>query len=153
MFKTIGVIADTHGLLRPAAIEALQGVDAIIHAGDIGKEEIVHELVQIAPLTVIRGNIDTDAWAQTYPDTATLEILGHSIYIIHNLKDLDVSSEHRFSVVVSGHSHSPKNEVKDKTLYFNPGSAGPRRFKLPVTIGKLSVGEGKVSGEIIRLDI
>ena len=153
MTRLIGVISDTHGLLRPEAVQALQGVDTIIHAGDIGAPEVITALEKIAPLTAIRGNIDKGTWAQAYPDTATLEVAGHKIYIIHNLKELAVQPKGRFSAVISGHSHAPKNEVRDGVLYFNPGSAGPRRFKLPVALGRLSISATEMTGEILRFEL
>ena len=151
--KRVGVISDTHGLLREQAIEALCDVDAIIHAGDIGKPEVVEVLRAIAPLTVIKGNIDHGEWARAYPDVATTEILGHSIYVLHNLKEMEIDPRGVYSVVVSGHSHIPKNELKDGVLYFNPGSAGPRRFRLPVAVGMLTLSEKRVSGRLIELEV
>jgi uncharacterized protein len=149
----IGVISDTHGLLREQAVAALRGVDAIIHAGDIGTPEVVEALRAVAPLTVIKGNIDRGEWARAYPDVATMEILGHSIYVVHNLKEMEIDPRGVYSVVVSGHSHIPNNERRDGVLYFNPGSAGPRRFRLPVAVGMLTVSEQRVSGKLIELDV
>jgi putative phosphoesterase len=150
----IGVISDTHGLLRPEAVEALQGSYHIIHAGDIGALEILERLSAIAPLTAIRGNIDKAAWASGLPDTEVVEIGGISIYILHDLARLDLKPKAaRFSVVVSGHSHVPKQEMRDGVLYLDPGSAGPRRFKLPVTIARLVVEKESVSAEVVVLAI
>jgi putative phosphoesterase len=151
-YTLIGIISDTHSLLRPEALTALRGSDYIIHAGDIGDPDILKKLGEIAPLTAIRGNVDREPWAQKVPATDVLEVEGVSIYILHNLNELDLKPEAAgFAVVVCGHSHVPKQEAKKGVLYFNPGSAGPRRFRLPVTIGRLKVKRGKVSGEIVEL--
>ncbi len=148
----IGVISDTHGLLRPEALAALRGSDYIIHAGDVGDPSILRKLGEIAPVTAIRGNVDRDVWAKKIPATNVLEVGGISIYVLHNLAELDLKPEAAgFAVVVYGHSHVAKQETRDGVLYFNPGSAGPRRFRLPVTIGRLKVKGGKVSAEIIEL--
>ena len=148
----VGVISDTHGLLRPGALEALLGSQHIIHAGDVGAPEILEKLAIIAPVTAIRGNVDEGAWARKLPETGVVEIAGISIYVLHDVDKLDLKPESAgFNVVVYGHSHAPGQEMRHGVLYFNPGSAGPRRFKLPVTIGKLSINDGKVSGEIIPL--
>jgi putative phosphoesterase len=148
----IGVISDTHGLLRPEALVALGGSNYIIHAGDIGDPDVLTKLAEIAPVTAIRGNVDCEAWAKKIPSTNVLEIGGVSIYVLHNLAELDLKPEAAgFSVVISGHSHVPKQETKNGVLYFNPGSAGPRRFRLSVTIGRLKVQDSRVSGEIVEL--
>ena len=148
----IGVISDTHGLLRPEALSALQGSERIIHAGDIGPSEILERLSEIAPVTAVRGNVDRESWARNIPDTNVLEVNGVSIYVLHILESLDLKPELAgISAVIYGHSHVPKQEMKNGVLYFNPGSAGPRRFKLPVTIGKLRLDAGKVRSEIIQL--
>jgi putative phosphoesterase len=150
--RTIGVISDTHGLLRPEALAALEGSDRIIHAGDVGDPEILNRLAQIASVTAVRGNVDHGAWVKNIPDTQILEIDGASIYILHILEKLDVKPEAAgIDAVIYGHSHVPKQETKNGVLYFNPGSAGPKRFNLPVTIGKLVVEGGKIHGEILRL--
>jgi putative phosphoesterase len=148
----IGVISDTHGLLRPEALAALRGSDFIVHAGDIGDPDILTRLGEIAPVTAIRGNVDREAWAKKIPATNVLEVQGVSIYILHNLGGLDLKPEVAgFAVVVYGHSHVIKLETKNGVLYFNPGSAGPRRFQLPVTVGRLTVKDGKVSGETVEI--
>jgi uncharacterized protein len=150
---TIGVISDTHGLLRPVAIKALCGAEHIIHAGDVGTPGILETLSMIAPVTAVRGNIDKSAWAQKLPETEVVEIGGVSIYLLHDLAKLDLNPEAAgFQVVISGHSHIPKQETRDGVLYFNPGSAGPRRFKLPVTVGRLIIDADQVCAEVIRLD-
>src|SRR5262249_23534289 len=133
---TIGVISDTHGLLRPEAIKALQGSDFIIHAGDVGDPAILPELERIAPVTAVRGNIDTEDWAKKLPEATTLKVGGLTIFTLHNVEHLRIHSLES-NIVIFGHSHKPHNEVHDDTLFFNPGSAGPRRFKLPVSVGRL----------------
>jgi len=148
----VGVISDTHGLLRPEAVGTLRGSDYIIHAGDVGDAEILKQLNAIAPLTAVRGNVDREPWARKLPETQVLEAGGISIYVLHSVADLDLKPEAAgFAAVVSGHSHMPKQEVRNGVLYFNPGSAGPRRFKLPVSVGRLVIEGGKVRGEIMRI--
>ncbi|MGA8271277.1 MAG: metallophosphoesterase family protein [Candidatus Sulfotelmatobacter sp.] len=148
----IGVISDTHGLLRPEAVESLRGSDYIIHGGDIGGPEILQQLSGIAPVTAVRGNIDKSEWTRKLPETDVLELGGISIYVLHDLARLDLKPDAAgFSVVVSGHSHVAKQENRGGVLYFNPGSAGPRRFKLPVSVGRLVVEDGRVRGEIVSL--
>lgn len=149
---TIGVISDTHGLLRPEVVAALRGVSLILHAGDVGTPEVLDGLRAIAPVTAVRGNVDRDAWAQGLPRNEVIELDGISIYMLHILNELDLKPEAAgFSVVIYGHSHVPKSELKNGVLYFNPGSAGPRRFKLPVTVGKLTIAGGQVSTEILDI--
>ena len=139
-------------MLRPEALEALRGSQHIIHAGDVGAPEILDELATIAPVTAIRGNVDKAAWARRLPETEAVEIGGVLIYVLHDLKQLDLKPEAAgFKVVISGHSHVPRQETRDAVLYFNPGSAGPRRFKLPVTVGRLIVEGTLVRGEIIPI--
>ena len=148
----VGVISDTHGLLRSEAVGTLRGSDYIIHAGDVGDAEILKQLNAIAPLTAVRGNVDREPWARKLPETQVLEAGGVSIYVLHSVADLDLKPEAAgFAAVVSGHSHIPKQEVRSGVLYFNPGSAGPRRFKLPVSVGRLVIEGGKVRGEIMRI--
>jgi putative phosphoesterase len=148
----VGVISDTHGLLRPEAVAPLRGSDYIIHAGDVGDAEILKQLNAIAPVTAVRGNVDREPWARKLPETQVLEAGGISIYVLHSVADLDLKPEAAgFAAVVSGHSHIPKQEVRNGVLYFNPGSAGPRRFKLPVSVGRLVIEGGKVRGEIMRI--
>jgi len=150
---TLGVISDTHGLLRPEAVEALRGCDRILHAGDVGIPEILEALAQIAPVSAIRGNVDTDAWARALPATEVVEAGGVSIYMLHDLGQLDLKPKAAgFRVVVYGHSHQPKIEEKNGVLYFNPGSAGPRRFRLPATVGRLTIASGNVHAELVELD-
>ena len=139
-------------MLRPEAIAALKDSDHIIHAGDVGDPDILEKLASLAPVTAIRGNIDTGAWARKLPETEVLEFGGVSIYVLHDLAQIDLKPESAgFAVVISGHSHAPKQEARHGVLYFNPGSAGPRRFKLPVSVGKLSIERGRVRGEIVTI--
>jgi uncharacterized protein len=148
----IGVISDTHGLLRPEALEALRGSKRIIHAGDVGDPGILERLATIAPVIAVRGNIDKGAWARKLPQTEVVEVDGISIYVLHDLAQLDLKPEAAaFSIIVSGHSHVSKQETRNGVLYFNPGSAGPRRFNLPVSVGRLKIERGKVRGEIVTL--
>jgi uncharacterized protein len=150
----LGVISDTHGLLRPQAVEALRGVAHILHAGDVGAPEVLDDLRKIAPVTAVRGNVDTASWARGIPLNEVVEIEGVSIYMLHILAELDLKPEAAgFGVVVYGHSHKPASEMKNGVLYFNPGSAGPRRFKLPVTVGRLTLGGGVVQWEIVALGV
>jgi putative phosphoesterase len=152
--KLIGLISDTHGLIRPQALAALKGVHLIIHAGDVGKPEVIKALKAIAPLVVIKGNIDKDAWADSLPETKALKISAARLYVIHNVKELDFAPGARgFSVVISGHSHKPSVVTRDGVLFVNPGSAGPKRFKLPVAVGKLRVGARHITAELIDLVI
>src|ERR1051326_7096023 len=148
----IGVISDTHGLLRPEAVELLRGSEHIIHAGDIGSAEIIPALEKIASVSAIRGNVDTQAWARRFAETEVVEFEGLHIYIIHDVNALDLNPKAAgFAAVISGHSHQPKQEMKDGVLYFNPGSAGPRRFKLPISVGRLQIVGGKMSAEILEI--
>ena len=150
----IGVISDTHGLLRPEAVELLRGSEHIIHAGDIGAPEIIPELEKIAPVTAIRGNVDTQPWARRFAETEVVELGGVFLYVIHDVNAIDLNPKAaRFAVVISGHSHKPSQQVKDGVLYFNPGSAGPRRFKLPIAMGELIVDGAHAKARIIRLDV
>jgi uncharacterized protein len=139
-------------LLRPEALAALRGSQHVIHAGDIGAAEILKNLATIAPVSAIRGNVDKDAWARRLPETEVVELGGISIFVLHDLAKLDLKPESAgFKVVISGHSHVPKQETRNGVLYFNPGSAGPRRFKLPVTVGRLTVDSENVRAENIRI--
>jgi putative phosphoesterase len=150
----IGVISDTHGLLRPQAMAALQGSALIIHAGDVGRPEILEELRQIAPVIAVRGNVDKGAWAERLPQSEVVEHDGLLLYVLHILEELELDPPTAgFQAVITGHTHRPKMETKEGVLYFNPGSAGPRRFILPTTVGRLSIAEGKVRGEIITLTV
>jgi putative phosphoesterase len=151
---TLGLISDTHGLLRPEAVEALRGSDHILHAGDIGAPGILEALAKIAPVTAVRGNVDTASWARALSETEVVAAGGVSLYILHDLGRLDLKPEAAgFRVVVYGHSHQPKIEEKNGVLYFNPGSAGPRRFRLPVSVGRLTITAGKSQPELVELKI
>jgi putative phosphoesterase len=148
----IGVISDTHGLLRPQALDALRGSDCIVHAGDIGDPSILAALRGIAPLTAVRGNNDRDAWAAGLHDTAVLEAGDALVYVIHDLSEVDVDPVAAgFHVVVSGHSHRPSVARRDGVLYLNPGSAGPRRFTLPIALAELHVRGREVDARIVEL--
>ena len=148
----IGVISDTHGMLRPEAVELLRGSEHIIHAGDIGSPEIIPALEKIAPVTAIRGNVDTQPWTRRFAETEVVELEGLHLYVIHDANALDLNPRAGgFAAVISGHSHQPKQEMKDGVLYFNPGSAGPRRFKLPISVGRLAIVDGKVRAEILEI--
>jgi putative phosphoesterase len=149
---TIGLISDTHGLLRPEAIEALKGSDFIVHAGDIGSPEVLAGLSRLAPVTAIRGNVDRGPWASSLPDNEVLQAGAAFIFVIHNIADLDLDpAAAGFQAVVSGHSHQPGWREKDGVLFVNPGSAGPRRFKLPIAVGRLLIRETEITVEVIEL--
>ena len=152
--KLIGVISDTHGLVRPQAIEAMTGADLILHAGDIGNQEVLDTLNEIAPVIAVRGNNDKGEWAQTLPDWEVVEIGGVSIYMLHDLNEMDITpTADVFQVVVSGHSHKPVAEERRGVIYLNPGSAGPRRFTLPVCVAHLQIVDDKVHADIIELSV
>lgn len=149
---TIGVISDTHGLLRPEAVAALKNSNYIIHAGDIGDPAILDKLNEIAPVTAVRGNVDRGAWARRIPQMNVLEVSGRSIYVLHILGELDLKPEAAgFAAVIFGHSHMPKQETKNGVLYFNPGSAGPKRFNFPVSVGKLALCHGQIESQILPI--
>jgi len=148
----VGVISDTHGLLRKEAVKALQGCERIIHAGDVGDPDILPELARIAPVDAVRGNVDLERWARELPETLVVEVDGASVYVVHDLYDLDLDpAAAGFDVVVSGHSHRPSVEHKNGVMFLNPGSAGPRRFKLPVTVAILRVGDGRPSARVVEI--
>ena len=148
----IGIISDTHGLLRPEAIKQLAGADHIIHAGDIGGPEVIEGLRRIASTTAIRGNIDTGEWAKDYPDTELVVLGGRAFYVLHNVKKIRLDpAASGLDVVVSGHSHRPKIETKNGVLYVNPGSAGPRRFKLPVAVAILALSDCAILPRVLDI--
>ncbi len=150
----IGVISDTHGLLRPQARQALAGSDLIIHAGDIGKPQVLEELGRIAPVRAVRGNNDRDEWATTIPERDIVEIGGARLYLLHNLKELEFDPASKgFSAVIAGHSHKPLLEKRGEVLYLNPGAAGPRRFKLPISLAVLLVEEGRLDAQLVELTV
>ncbi|HMD40191.1 MAG TPA: metallophosphoesterase family protein [Candidatus Acidoferrum sp.] len=152
--QVLGLISDTHGLLREEALRALEGVDLILHAGDVGGPKILEKLRTIAPVAAIRGNVDTGAWADALPLTEVVETGAATIYMLHILKDLYVNPGIAgFAIVVSGHTHQPLQFEKDGVLYVNPGSAGPRRFQLPVTVGRLDLRAKPWRVEFIELDV
>ena len=151
--KRIGLISDTHGLLRKEAVEALRGSELIIHAGDVGKPEILEALKKIAPVVAVRGNVDTEPWAQALPETAVAEAGLVLIYILHDVKTLDLNpAAAGFHIIVSGHSHKPAKTERDGVLYISPGSAGPRRFQLPVTVARLRLGGTPYEVEFVDLE-
>ena len=149
----VGLISDTHGLVRPAALAALRGSDRIIHAGDIGNPEVLDRLRDVAPTFAVRGNIDTQAWAAALPATEAVEAGRQLIWVLHDIAQLDLDPTVGFAAVVYGHSHKPSIEWRDGVLYINPGSAGPRRFQLPVTVGRLHVSATRIVPEIVALDV
>ena len=148
----IGIISDTHGLLRPEAVQALQGVKLIVHAGDVGSPEILPELKAIAPVFAVRGNVDTQPWARELPLTTVVEAGGASFYVLHNLRELDLKPEAaKFDFVVSGHTHQADQHEQNGVIYLNPGSAGPRRFHLPITLAVLDLSERPWRANILSL--
>ena len=151
--KLIGIISDTHGLLRPEAVEALNGVDMILHAGDVGDSAVLDALRNIAPVVAVRGNNDKGEWAESLPTWEVVEVGAISIYMLHDVKEIDISPAGAFHVVISGHSHKPVIEEKRGVLYVNPGSAGPRRFNLPVTVAHLNVEANAVNAKLIQLSV
>ena len=149
---TIGVISDTHGLLRPEAIAALQGSSFIIHAGDIGKPEVLSRLEDLAPVIAVRGNNDRGPWATSIPETQFTSVGAHEFLVIHDINQLDLDALHTtYTVVISGHSHKPTITEQNGILFLNPGSSGPRRFTLPVTMARLNIQGPRLSHEIIHL--
>lgn len=150
----VGVISDTHGLVRPEVVQALQGSGRIVHAGDIGVAAVLDALRSVAPVTAVRGNMDKGAWAQRLPKTEVLEIEQVGVYVIHDLKQLDVVPEAAgITVVVSGHSHHPSIHERNGVIFVNPGSAGPRRFNLPVSLALLSVQGKSVEVNLVTLEV
>lgn len=154
MSMKIGIISDTHGLVRPAAMRAMAGCAVILHAGDIGDEAVLAELATIAPVHAVRGNTDSGAWARQYPASELITFEGRHFYLIHNLDELDLDPVAAgVDVVITGHSHHPKIELHEGVLYCNPGSAGPRRFSLPVSVAHIYLAEGKMHAECIELEV
>lgn len=150
----VGVISDTHGLLRPQAIAALRGADLIIHAGDVGKPEVIERLGNLAPTFVVRGNIDTDQWAARLPLTERVAAGALRFFVLHEIGQLDFDpSAAGFAAVVFGHSHRPSIEMRGEVLFLNPGSAGPRRFKLPVTVARVRASGRHLYPEIVDLQV
>ena len=150
----LGIISDTHGLLRPEAVQALRGVSLILHAGDVGDPEILTQLKTVAPVFAVRGNVDTQTWARGLPLSAVVEAGGANFYMLHNLQHLDLKPEVAgFQAVISGHTHAPEQNERNGVLYLNPGSAGPRRFSLPVSVGLITVSGGTVQARIVELEV
>ena len=148
----VGLISDTHGLMRAEALQALAGSDFIIHAGDIGDQAVIERLGEIAPVTAVRGNNDTDAWAAEIPETNVLDAKGIRFFVLHSVKDLDVDpAEAGFQAVVSGHSHRPEIHVREGVLFINPGSAGPRRFRLPISVATIVCRNGLIAPQLVEL--
>lgn len=151
MFR-IGLISDTHGLLRPEALAFLRGCDHVVHGGDIGPASILDELATIAPLTTVRGNNDTAGWASTLPEAVTIDLAGVRLHVLHDLKRLAAEpAAAAIDAVIAGHSHRPRIETRDGVLYVNPGSAGPRRFSLPIAAGELVVESGRITPRVVDL--
>ena len=150
----IGLISDTHGLLRPEALAFLHGCDHIVHGGDIGGPDILAQLAGIAPLTAVRGNNDRDAWADAVPETDLVQVGGVFLYALHDIAELDIDAASAgVQVVVTGHSHKPSIDRRDGVLYVNPGSAGPRRFSLPISVGELIVDGDTLTPRIVELEL
>jgi uncharacterized protein len=148
----LGIISDTHGLLRPEAEEALQGVDLIVHAGDVGHPDVLTNLKRIAPVFAVKGNVDTAPWAQELPITTVVEAGAATLYVLHNLNDLDLRPEAAgFHFVISGHTHQPTEVERDGVIYLNPGSAGPRRFHLPIMLARLNLAKRPWKAELVEL--
>lgn len=148
----LGLISDTHGLLRPEALAALQGCHAIIHAGDVGNPTILDQLRVVAPVHAVRGNVDTEPWCKSLPENSVVQISGVSVYVLHNLEKLDISPKAAgFQIVISGHTHKPGADWRDGVLYINPGSAGPRRFSLPISLARLDLLKSPWKPEFVEL--
>lgn len=151
---TVGVISDTHGLLRPEAVAALRGSDLIVHAGDVGGAAVLDGLRELAPVAAVRGNNDHGTWADALPATDAVEVGGLWLYVLHDLHELDLDpAAAGFAAVIAGHSHKPRLETKRGVLYMNPGSAGPRRFTLPVAVARLRIAAGRVEAETVDLSL
>jgi uncharacterized protein len=150
----VGLISDTHGLLRPEALKFLRGSDCIVHAGDVGDAAVIKKLEELAPVTVVRGNNDKGPWADAWAEIEVLQVDGVSIYVLHDLAQLDLDpAAAGFRVVVSGHSHRPSIAEREGVLYVNPGSSGPRRFKLPIAVAELQVIGGAVTARHVELEV
>jgi putative phosphoesterase len=150
----IGVISDTHGLVRPEALRALAGADLIVHAGDVGAPDVLEALRAVAPVVAVRGNNDRGAWASTLAETEVVETDGRSLYVLHDVKELDLDPRAAgFDAVIAGHSHQPRIERRDGVLFLNPGSAGPRRFRLPIAVAWLRLEPAGMAAEIVQLDV
>ena len=151
--RIVGVISDTHGLLRPEAVAALAGCDLIVHAGDVGSPAVLAGLRRVAPVVAVRGNVDIESWARDLPESEVAQVGDASVYVLHDLARLDLDpAAAGFAAIVSGHSHVPAIEEQGGVLYLNPGSAGPRRFSLPVSLARIRVEGGTVTAELITLE-
>ena len=152
--RVVGVISDTHGLLRPEAIMELTGSDLIIHAGDVGGPEILDRLRKIASVVAVRGNADRGLWTKVFPIAETVRVAGMDLYVLHDVTDIDLDPRAAgFHAVISGHSHQPRIGHRNGVLFLNPGSAGPQRFALPVSVARLHIGNGKLDAQIIKLSV
>jgi len=150
----IGVVSDTHGLLRPEAVAALRGSDLVLHAGDVGRPEVLDAFREIAPTVAVRGNVDRGAWADALPPTEVVEAGTRLLYMLHDISELDLDpAAAGFAAVIFGHSHRPSAKRKDGVLYLNPGSAGPRRFSLPVSVARISIEGSAIDCEIVTLEV
>lgn len=151
--KTIGLISDTHGLMRPEALEALAGSDLIVHAGDVGSLDVIAALERLAPVHAVRGNTDRSGGCERFPATEIVEVDGTSLYLLHDVSELDLDpAAAGFAAVIYGHSHRPEVSCRRGVLYVNPGAAGPRRFRLPIAVARLQIDHGQPRAEIIELD-
>jgi hypothetical protein len=149
-FQRLGVIADTHGLVRPKAFELMADCDLVLHAGDVGSLEVLEQLQQAAPVIAVKGNVDKQGGVAQLPATEAMEFAGHWLYLLHNLDELDIDPQAAgFSAVIYGHSHSPRIDWREGVLYFNPGSAGPRRFRLPICVGFIDVSEAGLRARLV----
>jgi putative phosphoesterase len=152
--KQVGVISDTHGLVRDEALRALEGSELILHAGDIGGPEVLERLREIAPVHAVRGNNDRDEWARALPLTEVVELGAHHVYLLHDIADLDVDpAAAGFAAVITGHSHKPLAQMREGVLYLNPGSAGPRRFNLPIAVARLMVSGEALTPQLLQLEV
>ena len=150
--RRVGVISDTHDLLRPEAVRALAGCDLLLHAGDVCGPEVLAALREIAPVIAVRGNNDHGPWAEALPETATVMVGDVSVVMVHDIKTLPAAAARGAGIVISGHSHQPRKEVRDGVLFFNPGSAGPRRFRLPISVGRIDVTAGRIRATLVDLE-
>jgi len=149
----VGAISDTHGLLRPEVLKLFKSVDLILHAGDIGDRQILEQLMALAPTIAVRGNNDKGEWARRIPESRQIDVGGISIFMIHDVKEITASSHSGVDIILSGHSHKPSIERRDGILYLNPGSAGPRRFKLPVSVARITISKSQVTARLIEIRI
>ncbi len=151
---TVGVLSDTHGLVRPEATQALRGSDLIVHAGDVGSPEVLDRLREIAPTRAVRGNVDRGAWAESLPQSDVVEVEGAQLFLIHAMQELELDpAAAGFAAVICGHSHQPSAERRGGVLYLNPGSAGPRRFRLPVAVARIHLSRGRLRHELVELAV